>query len=64
MNADATVATFQPREHNHENAGEYEGLYGTIPSSYWNYDFLLRTWLTKRGPGSPVALTLLAYPIY
>jgi hypothetical protein len=44
--------------------GEYDGLSVTTPSNYWNYDFLLRTWLTKRGAGPSVALTLLADPVY
>lgn len=28
--------------------GEYEGLATTSPSSYWDYDSLLRAWLSKR----------------
>ena len=44
--------------------GEYDGFSVTTPSNYWHYDFLLRTWLTKRGAGANVALTLLALPTH
>jgi hypothetical protein len=30
--------------------GEYEGLATTSPSGYWDYDSLLRAWLSKRDP--------------
>jgi hypothetical protein len=44
--------------------GVYEGLASGTPSSVWDYDFLLRVWLSKRtGSGAPAALTLLAEPL-
>ncbi len=44
--------------------GVYEGLATTTPSSYWDYDSLLRAWLSKQ-EGSPAqaAVTLLARPL-
>ncbi len=45
--------------------GDYEGLATETPSDYWNYDFLLRTWVSKRdGAPSQAAMTLLGSPIY
>jgi len=43
--------------------GEYGGLLVTTPSDYWNYDAVLRMWLTTSG--SPrVALSSLSAYIY
>jgi hypothetical protein len=44
--------------------GVYEGLATTTPSNYWNYDALLRVWLSKRDAAAPAAVTLLGFPIY
>jgi hypothetical protein len=45
--------------------GAYEGFATTTPSSYWNYDFLLRAWLSKPEGASPAAaVTLLGLPVY
>jgi hypothetical protein len=40
--------------------GEYGGLATTSPGAYWDYDFRLRTWLSKRAddPTQPAALVL------
>jgi hypothetical protein len=43
--------------------GEFEGLATTTPSSYWDYDSLLRAWLSKSDPTSPAALTMLGRPL-
>ncbi len=44
--------------------GGFEGLATTTPSSYWDYDSLLRTWLSKTdGAPSPAALTTLGQPM-
>jgi hypothetical protein len=40
--------------------GEYTGLATTTPSSYWNYDELLRVWLSTGDDAAPVAITMLA----
>jgi hypothetical protein len=45
--------------------GAYEGFATTTPSSYWNYDFLLRAWLSKPDGASPAAaVTLLGFAVY
>jgi hypothetical protein len=44
--------------------GVYDGLATGTLSSVWDYDLLLRVWLSKRtGSGAPAALTLLAEPL-
>ena len=44
--------------------GVYDGLASGTPSSVWDYDLLLRVWLSRRtGSGAPAALTLLAEPL-
>jgi hypothetical protein len=44
--------------------GEFEGLATTTPSSYWDYDSLLRTWLSKKdGAPSQAAMTMLGQPM-
>lgn len=40
--------------------GEFTGLASTNSSSYWDYDQLLRMWLSKRDTLEPAALTTLA----
>jgi hypothetical protein len=41
--------------------GEYTGLATTTASSYWDYDGLLRMWLSKpSGSVTPASLVLLA----
>jgi hypothetical protein len=41
--------------------GVYAGLATTTPSNYWNYDALLRVWLSKPAGPAPAALTLLGW---
>ena len=44
--------------------GEYSGLATITSSSVWNYDGLLRVWLSKSsGAAIPAALTMLAEPL-
>ena len=44
--------------------GEYSGLATITASSVWNYDGLLRVWLSKSpGAAMPAALTMLAEPL-
>lgn len=44
--------------------GEYTGLATSTPSSYWDYDALLRVWLSKRPESvTPAALVLLSDPL-
>ena len=44
--------------------GVFEGLATTTPSSYWDYDSLLRTWLSKKdGSASQAAVTMLGQPM-
>jgi hypothetical protein len=44
--------------------GAFEGLATTTPSAYWDYDSLLRAWLSKRdGAPSPAAVTMLGVPM-
>jgi len=50
--------------HVHLN-GTFEGFATETPSSYWNYDFLLRIWLsTPDGAPSRAAVTMLGNPVY
>ena len=43
--------------------GEFEGLATLTPSSVWDYDSLLRIWLSRRdGAQSPAAVTMLGLP--
>ena len=43
--------------------GEFEGLATTTPGSYWDYDSLLRVWLSTSDPSAPPqAVTMLATP--
>ena len=44
--------------------GEYSGLATITSSSVWNYDGLLRVWLSKSsGAAIPATLTMLAEPL-
>jgi hypothetical protein len=45
--------------------GDYEGLGTETASGYWDYDSLLRIWVSKRDDATPVpaALTMLARPL-
>lgn len=45
--------------------GNYDGLATTSPSGYWDYDAMLRAWLSKRSddPSRPAALTVWAQPL-
>lgn len=45
--------------------GEYDGLATTSPSGYWDYDAMLRAWLSKQvdDPSQPAALTMWAQPL-
>jgi hypothetical protein len=44
--------------------GAYSGLATTTPSSYWDYDSLLRVWLSTRdADAAPAAITMLAEPL-
>ena len=44
--------------------GAFEGLATTTPSTAWDYDALLRAWVSKRdGAPSPAAVTLLGAPM-
>jgi hypothetical protein len=44
--------------------GQFEGLATFTASSYWDYDALLRTWLSKRdGSSSPAAVVTLGIPM-
>jgi hypothetical protein len=44
--------------------GQYDGLALFTPSSYWDYDALLRMWLSKpTGEAPPAALTTLGDPL-
>lgn len=45
--------------HAHLN-GAYTGLATTTASSYWNYDMLLRVWLSTGDSAAPAAVTMLA----
>jgi hypothetical protein len=41
--------------------GEYAGLATVSPSDYWNYDLVLRMWLSTSDPEAPPAtITMLA----
>jgi hypothetical protein len=40
--------------------GGFRGMATTSPSSYWDYDSLLRVWLTKPGAATPAALTMVS----
>ena len=40
---------------------QYQGLATTTPSTVWDYDSLLRMWLSRAGGGSTPALTMLGY---
>ena len=44
--------------------GVYEGFATTTPSNYWNYDALLRVWVSRRDAAPQAALTLLGLPVY
>jgi hypothetical protein len=54
-NCNATYARFN---------GRFEGLSSDTPGSVWDYDVLLRLWVSKVDGSEPVALTMLASPIY
>lgn len=43
--------------------GGFVGLATFTPSSYWNYDGLLRVWLSKPDQGSQAALTMMGQPL-
>ena len=45
--------------------GEYDGLATTSPSGYWDYDAMLRAWLSKQvdDPSQAAALTMWAQPL-
>lgn len=44
--------------------GEFAGLATTTASSYWDYDFLLRVWLSSSNPSSgQAAVTMLGLPL-
>jgi hypothetical protein len=44
--------------------GDFEGLASTTASSVWNYDDVLRIWLSTREETQRVAITMLAYSSY
>ena len=48
--------------YSHLNGG-FVGLATFTPSSYWNYDGLLRVWVSKPDHGSQAALTMLGQPL-
>lgn len=61
---DATLAITNCRAPYDYLNGEFEGLATLTPSSAWDYDSLLRIWLTGRDrPQSQAAVTMLGFPM-